>query len=47
MVLEGINQQFLKSDLEDVVKELKKYIISDEYLWKKTIVLEEDEDEDF
>ena len=47
MVLEGINQQFLKSDLEDVVKEFKKYIISDEYLWKKTIVLEEDEDEDF
>ena len=47
MVLEGINQQLLKSDLEDVVKELKKYIISDEYLWKKTIVLEEDEDEDF
>ena len=36
MVLEGINQQLLKSDLEDVVKELKKYIISDEYLWKKT-----------
>ena len=30
MVLEGINQQLLKSDLEDVVKELKKYIISDE-----------------
>ena len=26
MVLEGINQQLLKSDLEDVVKELKKYI---------------------
>ena len=47
MVLEGINQQLLKSDLEDVVKELKKYIISDEYLWKKTIILEEDEDEDF
>ena len=47
MVLVGINQQLLKSDLEDVVKELKKYIISDEYLWKKTIVLEEDEDEDF
>ncbi|WP_314679596.1 PTS sugar transporter subunit IIA [uncultured Granulicatella sp.] len=47
MVLEGINQQLLKSDLDDVVKELKKYIISDEYLWKKTIVLEEDEDEDF
>lgn len=47
MVLEGINQQLLKSDLEDVVKELKKYIISDEYLWKKTIFLEEDEDEDF
>lgn len=47
MVLEGINQQLLKNDLEDVVKELKKYIISDEYLWKKTIVLEEDEDEDF
>ena len=47
MVLEGITQQLLKSDLEDVVKELKKYIISDEYLWKKTIVLEEDEDEDF
>lgn len=47
MVLEGINQQLLKSDLEDVVKELKKYIISNEYLWKKTIVLEEDEDEDF
>jgi len=47
MVLEGINQQLLKSDLEDVVKELEKYIISDEYLWKKTIILEEDEDEDF
>ena len=47
MVLEGINQQLLKSDLDDVVKELKKYIISDEYLWKKTIVLEENEDEDF
>lgn len=47
MVLEGINQQLLKSDLDDVVKELKKYIISDEYLWKKTIVLEEDEDEEF
>ena len=47
MVLEGINQQLLKSDLEDVVKELKKYIISAEYLWKKTIILEEDEDEDF
>lgn len=47
MVLEGINQQLLKSDLDDVVKELKKYIISNEYLWKKTIVLEENEDEDF
>lgn len=47
MVLEGINQQLLGSDLEAAVKELKKYTISDEYVWKKSVVEEADEDDDF
>ena len=46
MVLEGINQQLLGSDLETAVKELKNYIISDDYVWKKS-ALEESDDDDF
>ena len=44
MVLEGINQQLLGSDLEAAVNELKNYTISDDYVWKKSVV-EEDEDD--
>ena len=47
MVLEGINQQLLGSDLEAAVNELKNYTISDDYLWKKSVVEEADEDDDF
>ena len=46
MVLEGINQQLLGSDLEAAVNELKNYTISDDYVWKKSVVEEADE-EDF
>ena len=44
MVLEGINQQLLGSDLEAAVNELKNYTISDDYVWKKSVVEEADED---
>ena len=47
MVLEGINQQLLGSDLEAVVNELKNYTISDDYVWKKSVVEESDDDDDF
>ena len=47
MVLEGINQQLLGSDLEAAVNELKNYTISDDYIWKKSVVEEADEDDDF
>ena len=47
MVLEGINQQLLGSDLEAAVDELKNYTISDDYVWKKSVVEEADEDDDF
>lgn len=47
MVLEGINQQLLGSDLEAAVNELKNYTISDDYVWKKSVVEDEDEDDDF
>ena len=46
MVLEGINQQLLGSDLEAAVNELKNYTISDDYVWKKSVV-EESDDDDF
>lgn len=46
MVLEGINQQLLGSDLEAAVNELKNYTISDDYVWKKSVVEEADEDDD-
>ena len=45
MVLEGINQQLLGSDLEAAVNELKNYTISDDYVWKKSVVEEADEDD--
>ena len=45
MVLEGINQQLLGSDLEAAVNELKTYTISDDYVWKKSVVEEADEDD--
>ena len=45
MVLEGINQQLLGSDLEAAVNEWKNYTISDDYVWKKSIVEEADEDD--
>lgn len=45
MVLEGINQQLLGSDLEAAVNELKNYTISDDYVWKKSVVEEVDEDD--
>jgi PTS system fructose specific IIA component len=47
MVLEGINQQLLGNDLEAAVNELKNYTISDDYVWKKSVVEEADEDDDF
>lgn len=47
MVLEGINQQLLGSDLEAAVNELKNYTITDDYVWKKSLVVEADEDDDF
>lgn len=47
MVLEGINQQLLGSDLEAAVNELKNYTISDDYVWKKSVVEEADDDDDF
>lgn len=47
MLLEGINQQLLGSDLEAAVNELKNYTISDDYVWKKSVVEEADEDDDF
>lgn len=47
MVLEGINQQLLGSDLEAAVNELKNYTISEDYVWKKSVVEEADEDDDF
>ena len=47
MVLEGINQQLLGSDLEAAVNELKNYTITDDYVWKKSVVEEADEDDDF
>ena len=47
MVLEGINQQLLGSDLEAAVNELKNYTISDDYVWKKSVVEESDDDDDF
>ena len=45
MVLEGINQQLLGSDLEAAVNELKNYTFSDDYVWKKSVVEEADEDD--
>lgn len=45
MVLEGINQQLLGSDLEAAVNELKNYTISDDYVWKKSVVEKADEDD--
>ena len=45
MVLEGINQQLLGNDLEAAVNELKNYTISDDYVWKKSVVEEADEDD--
>ena len=45
MDLEGINQQLLGSDLEAAVNELKNYTISDDYVWKKSVVEEADEDD--
>ena len=45
MVLEGINQQLLGSDIEAAVNELKNYTISDDYVWKKSVVEEADEDD--
>lgn len=45
MVLEGINQQLLGSDLEAAVNELKNYTIYDDYVWKKSVVEEADEDD--
>lgn len=45
MVLEGINQQLLGSDLEAAVNELKNYTIFDDYVWKKSVVEEADEDD--
>ena len=45
MVLEGINQQLLGSDLEAAVNELKNCTISDDYVWKKSVVEEADEDD--
>ena len=47
MVLEGINQQLLVSDLEAAENELKNYTISDDYVWEKSVVEETDEDDDF
>ena len=47
MVLEVINQQLLGSDLEAAVNELKNYTISDDYVWKKSVVEESDDDDDF
>ena len=47
MVLEGINQQLLGSDLEAAVNELKNYTISDDYVWKKSVVEKSDDDDDF
>ena len=47
MVLEGINQQLLGSDIEAAVNELKTYTISDDYVWKKSVVEESDDDDDF
>ena len=47
MVLEGINQQLLGSDLEVAVRELKNYTISVDYVWEKSVVEETDEDDDF
>ena len=47
MVLEGINQQLLGNDLEAAVNELKNYTISDDYVWKKSVVEESDDDDDF
>lgn len=47
MVLEGINQQLLGSDLEAAVNELKNYTISEDYVWKKSVVEESDDDDDF
>lgn len=47
MVLEGINQQLLSSDLEVAVRELKNYTISDDYVWEKSVVEETDEDDEF
>lgn len=47
MILEGINQQLLGNDLETAVSELKKYTFSDEYIWKKSLLEESDEDDDF
>ena len=47
MVLEGINQQLLGSDLEAAVNELKNYTISDDYVWKKSVVEESDDDDEF
>ena len=47
MVLEGINQQLLGNDLETAVNELKNYTISNDYVWKKSVVEEADEDDDF
>lgn len=47
MVLEGINQQLLGSDIEAAVNELKNYTISDDYVWKKSVVEESDDDDDF
>lgn len=46
MILEGINQQLLGSDLEVAVKELKNYIISDDYVWKKSALEEANDDDD-
>ena len=45
MVLEGINQQLLGSDLEAAVNELKNYTISDDYVWNNSVVEEADEDD--
>ena len=47
MVLEGINQQLLSSNLDAAVKELKNYTISDDYVWEKTALEEANDDDDF
>ena len=47
MALEGINQKLLGSDLEAAVNELKNYTISEDYVWKKSVVEESDDDDDF